>query len=124
MNRGDRCCAPNSDWGGTRGFCFEPEGMNRSPDWAYVGEGRGGYEQMQTYHYVGEGCGTFEKREDITTYYGWRMRGCCIFITVLLALAVAIWFFAPLFQNHYQDAYAGTHSTASHISSGLTFDCS
>lgn len=118
MNRGDPCCAANSDWGGTRALCFQPEGRNRGTDWAYVGEGRGGYEQVQTYQYVGEGRGTFDKREGVT--YGWQMRGCCICLSVLIAVGLGVLIFEPLFQNEYQDAYVGAH----HISSGLTYTCS
>jgi hypothetical protein len=124
MNRGDPCCAPNNDWGGTRGACFEPEGINRGGDWQLVGLGRGSYEQVKNYNYVGQGVGSFEPVHNNETYYGWRMRTCAVGVIAVVALLVGVWLISPYFQNHYEAAYARGRGAASRFSSaGGRFDC-
>lgn len=73
---------------GTAGaLCFEKDGASKSVNWAFVGEGRGGYEKVQTFTYVGDRAGSFDK-EQVITYSGWRCRWCCIIWLLLLILGV------------------------------------
>jgi len=80
---------------GCAGACCEVEAVVTGTNWTYVGEGNGGYSKVQTYNYVGEGEGSFEN-EVVTTYYGWKVRRCCIgllsivFLVALLYLLLAV----------------------------------
>ena len=73
-------------------MCCEAEGAVTSVNWVQVGNGNGAYDKSQTYNFVGEGCGSFDK-EEVTTYYGWKFRGCCLGVAGLLALLALIYFF-------------------------------
>mmetsp|Transcript_50740 Transcript_50740/g.69631 ORF Transcript_50740/g.69631 Transcript_50740/m.69631 type:complete len:173 (-) Transcript_50740:848-1366(-) len=73
---------------GAEVLCCEAEGATTAVNWSYVGDGNGGYDKGQTYNFVGEGCGNWEKAE-VTTYYGWKLRPCCLGLAaagILLAL--------------------------------------
>jgi len=60
---------------GAESLCIEPDGLD--PDaFAFVGEGKGLYKQVQNYNYVGEGSGSWEKVEKITPS-SWRLKPAC-----------------------------------------------
>lgn len=50
---------------------IEKRGAVRT-EWQYVGEGKGGFNQVQRFNYVGEGRGRYHK-ESSTEYHGWRL---------------------------------------------------
>jgi len=71
--------------------CCEAQHAIANMSWAYVGEGRGAYSMSPTYNFVGEGCGNFD-REVATTYYGWKVRKCCLVLVGLLLLPLLVYF--------------------------------
>eukprot|EP00419_Tripos_fusus_P058887 CAMPEP_0172927744 /NCGR_PEP_ID=MMETSP1075-20121228/217619_1 /TAXON_ID=2916 /ORGANISM="Ceratium fusus, Strain PA161109" /LENGTH=873 /DNA_ID=CAMNT_0013789013 /DNA_START=52 /DNA_END=2674 /DNA_ORIENTATION=- len=92
------CCVggPEANCAGLGDACFEGAGnMITSTDWAYVGEGRGAYEGTPNYSYVGQGAGSYAK-ETFVTPYGCRIRPCCLLLTLLSLLGLALaYFLAP-----------------------------
>jgi len=76
--------------GGMESACCEAEGAVQNTNWQYVGDGRGAYSTVPQYGFVGEGHGSFE-REVVTTYYGWKLRKCCIGILVLALIPLVLY---------------------------------
>mmetsp|Transcript_16529 Transcript_16529/g.53130 ORF Transcript_16529/g.53130 Transcript_16529/m.53130 type:complete len:145 (+) Transcript_16529:211-645(+) len=58
---------------GAEALCIEPVSTKSQMDWAFVGEGRGGYNQVQAYNFVGENTGSYNKSESVTMT-GWTMK--------------------------------------------------
>eukprot|EP00930_Biecheleria_cincta_P100775 TRINITY_DN923_c0_g1_i10.p1 TRINITY_DN923_c0_g1~~TRINITY_DN923_c0_g1_i10.p1 ORF type:complete len:593 (+),score=99.63 TRINITY_DN923_c0_g1_i10:49-1779(+) len=86
----------NLGCGGAANLCFEPDGAAATENWAYVGNGRGQYQIVESLQYVGQG-GSYD-RERVVTYSGWRCRLWCIFLLVLLLLAgigILVWLILP-----------------------------
>ncbi|CAK0905695.1 unnamed protein product, partial [Prorocentrum cordatum] len=73
---------------------IEPEGTHQRTMWSYVGEGRGGYEQVCSYNFVGDGVGSYAP-ETVSTPYGAKpgSRAVCLCLTlaVLLGSLLALW---------------------------------
>jgi len=70
-------------------MCFSgPTDAVKQANWNYVGEGRGGYEQMDSYDFVGPGGGNF-KKEVVTTHYGWKLRKVC-YIPIAIAAVLLL----------------------------------
>jgi len=79
--------------GGIEACCFEAEGAVSSVNWQYVGVGKGNFEKQQQYSYVGDGQGSYEQ-EEIVTYYGWKIRPCCVGVILCSLIAGAlVWCF-------------------------------
>lgn len=78
--------------------CFDKEPVVTGANWRYVGAGKGAYSKLQNYSFVGEGVGSFDK-EMTTTYYGWRLRKCCIGCLLFLCLASALYLLATYLQH-------------------------
>mmetsp|Transcript_109196 Transcript_109196/g.243664 ORF Transcript_109196/g.243664 Transcript_109196/m.243664 type:complete len:441 (+) Transcript_109196:49-1371(+) len=74
---------------GPGGLCVQPAGAVTQEHWRYVGEGRGGYAQVQEMNYVGQGAGSFNKDEQKAA----SSEGCppCLpsIVVVLVLLIVA-----------------------------------
>lgn len=81
--------------GGLETACCEAEGAVVNTGWAYVGEGRGAYSTIQDYNYVGQGCGNFDKQVSMT-YYGWRLKKCCICLMFLLLIPALLYLLMTL----------------------------
>lgn len=64
---------------------IEKRGAVRT-EWQFVGEGKGGFNQVQRFNYVGEGRGRYNK-ESTTEYHGWRLgkwgTACAVLLTLL-----------------------------------------
>uniref|UniRef100_A0A7S4RHL7 Uncharacterized protein n=1 Tax=Alexandrium monilatum TaxID=311494 RepID=A0A7S4RHL7_9DINO len=75
--------------GGLEVVCFEAEGSVTNTNWKFVGQGNGPYNTVPNYTYVGDGCGSYDK-EVTTTYYGWKVRKCCAFVSCCLLLPVLV----------------------------------
>jgi len=58
---------------GAEVMCIEPQGAEHDTSWAFVGEGRGGYNQVQEFNYVGVGTGSYEKGENFTGT-SWKLK--------------------------------------------------
>lgn len=67
--------------------CFEPTGVEVQENWAYKGEGRGAYGQVQNIQYVGQGLGAYD-REQVLSYTGYRCRAWCYFLMCFMVLAL------------------------------------
>jgi len=95
---GGDCCAggPGVACGGAGSTCCEPAGaMVTSTGWAYVGAGHGDFApQPAGYNYVGQGAGSYTK-EVTTSFYGWKLRPCCIALLCLLLLLPLLWLLLP-----------------------------
>jgi len=76
--------------GGMEVACCEAQGAVTQTNWAFVGQGNGGYNSVQSYQYVGDGCGSFDK-ETTTTYWGWKFRKCCIGVGGCLLIPALLW---------------------------------
>jgi len=76
--------------GGMESACCEAEGALQNTNWQFVGDGRGSYSSVPQYGYVGEGRGSFE-REVVTTYYGWKIRKCCIGLLVIAMIPLVLY---------------------------------
>merc|ERR1719219_2198638 len=63
--------------------------MITSTNWAYVGEGRGDSVRKEEYQFVGQGAGPYS-REVVVTPYGCKLRPCCILLSLLLAIPLAL----------------------------------
>mmetsp|Transcript_43627 Transcript_43627/g.124424 ORF Transcript_43627/g.124424 Transcript_43627/m.124424 type:complete len:253 (-) Transcript_43627:34-792(-) len=70
--------------------CCEAEGAMTNSNWVYVGEGRGAYATVQQYNFVGQGAGSFDQ-EVVTTFYGWKLKRCCIAVLALLLLPALVY---------------------------------
>lgn len=73
---------------GAEAICLEAEGVAFDKSWAFVGEGNGGYKQVQEYSYVGDGVGSYDKAETVTVT-GWQLRPCWAGLSVFALLVVA-----------------------------------
>jgi len=95
---GGDCCAggPGVACGGAGSSCCEPAGaMVTSTGWAFVGAGNGDFSpQSASYNYVGMGAGSYTK-EVTTSFYGWKLRPCCIALLCLLLLLPLLWLLLP-----------------------------
>merc|ERR1719410_1208656 len=69
--------------------CFEPAQEETTPNWSYVGEGRGDYKELHDFSYVGEGEGGY-KLDDVTTYRGCRPRPWLFAAVAFLAATGAV----------------------------------
>eukprot|EP00405_Crypthecodinium_cohnii_P018684 CAMPEP_0206473162 /NCGR_PEP_ID=MMETSP0324_2-20121206/32676_1 /ASSEMBLY_ACC=CAM_ASM_000836 /TAXON_ID=2866 /ORGANISM="Crypthecodinium cohnii, Strain Seligo" /LENGTH=322 /DNA_ID=CAMNT_0053947989 /DNA_START=97 /DNA_END=1063 /DNA_ORIENTATION=+ len=77
--------------GGPRG-CFADEACMEGPSdpYSYVGQGRGGYEKVETLVWVGEGNGTYSKEDVINKSGGGRRSSCYVAVMMtLLGLGAA-----------------------------------
>jgi len=83
---------------------IEKRGAVRT-EWQYVGEGKGGFNQVQRFNYVGEGRGRYNK-ESTTEYHGWRLGKFGTAIAVALTVLGAILLLARLL--HAQKATSTT----------------
>jgi len=101
---GDPCgCGPGANagectgaCGGMETMCCEPDGAATGVNW--VKTSGGSYTPVTSYQYIGEGAGTYE-RQVVTTYYGWRVRKCCLCLLGLLLLAGLLYLLASLFNT-------------------------
>merc|ERR1719361_369043 len=88
------CCVggPGVACGGAGSACCEPAGaMVTSAGWAFVGAGNGDFApQPASYNYVGQGCGSYTK-EVTTSFYGWKLRPCCLALLCLVLLLPLLW---------------------------------
>jgi len=89
------CCSPSAGdcegaCGGAEKFCCEAEGKVMDTNWVFVGHGNGNFQSTPSYSFVGEGCGSYEK-EVTTTYYGWKLRKCCLGLLALLLVPALIY---------------------------------
>merc|ERR1719284_679961 len=76
--------------GGAEAMCIQPEGTVSSVQWRFVGCGRGGYEQQQSYSYVGQGCGSYVA-EEVAIPYGWKVRPiCCVLLVVAIVIVLIV----------------------------------
>lgn len=71
------------------GMCTEPAEVAAEKNWVFVGEGRGGYNKVQTYNYVGEGAGAYQEQEVVNSY-GRRIRPICIIVIAIIVIVCAI----------------------------------
>lgn len=72
--------------GGPFSGCFEAEGSVTRDYWVYVGEGKGGYDKVETFNYVGQKSGSFEVEE--VTYHGGMLRWIALIAAALVLLGV------------------------------------
>lgn len=78
--------------GGFGGLCFEDGGSSTSRDWLYVGDGRGAYQQVESYTYVGRGSGNFDLDEATMRSAKGYSKWCCLCLLVCaLLLAVGVY---------------------------------
>lgn len=82
---------------------YEP-GASRSGQWSYVGNGRGGYEQVDQYSYVGEGAGSFSKEVVQVRAPTCSLRMSCvgIFILAIVGMVLASSFVLRLRRDESQ----------------------
>jgi hypothetical protein len=67
--------------------------MVTTAGWSFVGAGHGDFAATPSYNYVGQGAGAYVK-ETSTTFYGWKLRPCCIALlclSLLLPLLLFLW---------------------------------
>merc|ERR1719323_1041666 len=91
------CCVggPGVACGGAGSACCEPAGaMVTSTGWAFVGAGNGDFASTPSYNYVGQGAGAYVK-EVSTTFYGWKLKPCCLALLCLLLLLPLLWLLLP-----------------------------
>mmetsp|Transcript_110593 Transcript_110593/g.308062 ORF Transcript_110593/g.308062 Transcript_110593/m.308062 type:complete len:233 (-) Transcript_110593:168-866(-) len=81
---------------GCGGF-FGQEAQPDRSNWSYVGEGRGGYEKVETLVWVGEGNGTYDReQEQRPQQRGGGYRRLYMSIMVMLVLAGAVCLLASI----------------------------
>jgi len=82
---------PGVACGGAGSTCCEPAGaMVTNTGWSFVGGGNGDFAAAPSYNYVGQGAGAYVK-EVSTTFYGWKLRPCCLALLCLLLLLPLLW---------------------------------
>lgn len=69
--------------------CVDSAVAEQSINWAYIGEKQGSYEKVEQYQFVGDGRGDFMIEED-TTFYGCRVRPCCLLVLIAMAIALLV----------------------------------
>lgn len=72
-------------------MCCDSSSQHATPDWKYVGQGRGGYEKLQNYSYVGQGAGSFQKEEIISYRPTLRPRSECICLLLATLIMLFLW---------------------------------
>lgn len=77
------------------GTCCQADRSAMQTTWSFVGEGRGAYQQVESFNYIGEGCGSFDK-EVVTSHSTSMLRKCCFGMLCCSALAMALASFAYL----------------------------
>merc|ERR1719330_1263763 len=86
---------PGVACGGVGSACCEPKGaFVTSTGWSFVGEGHGDFAAAPSYSYVGQGAGAYVK-EVSTTFYGWKLRPCCLALLCLSLLLPLLWLLLP-----------------------------
>merc|ERR1719464_624193 len=91
------CCVggPGVACGGAGSACCEPAGaVITSTGWSFVGAGNGDFASTPSYNYVGQGAGAYVK-DVSTTFYGWKLRPCCLALLCLLLLLPLLWLLLP-----------------------------
>lgn len=73
---------------GAEVMCIEPEGAETDTSWAFVGQGRGGYNQVQEFNFVGEGSGSYDKGES-TVITGWKLKPIWLGLSALTLAVLA-----------------------------------
>lgn len=74
-------------------FC-EPSDPVTSPNWSYVGHGRGSYEQEEVYNYVGEGSGSYRPEKPGNAPINKKLKkeciiaSCCLLVTFVVLSAI------------------------------------
>merc|ERR1719464_465331 len=82
---------PGVACGGAGSACCDPAGaMVTNTGWSFVGAGHGDFAAAPSYNYVGQGAGAYVKEVN-TTFYGWKLRPCCIALLCLLLLLPLLW---------------------------------
>jgi len=114
--------------GGAELMCFEPAGQVKQVNWKYVGEGKGGYNKVQSYNYVGAG-GSYNQQQ-VSKNYGNTARNVCKGSLVLgvVGMMVYYYFTAPHEHSHSNTASAAateSGTTTQPASSGTPelFNC-
>ena len=101
VGTGSACCVggPDIACGGAGSACCEPAGaMVTGAGWSYVGPGNGDFSGGASYNYVGQGAGAYVK-EVSTTFYGWKLRPCCLALLCLLLLLPLLWLLLSQLQG-------------------------
>merc|ERR1719330_1097377 len=91
------CCVggPGVACGGAGSACCEPAGaVVTSTGWSFVGAGHGDFTAAPSYSYVGQGAGAYVK-DVSTTFYGWKLRPCCLALLCLSLLLPLLWLLWP-----------------------------
>jgi len=88
--------------GGAEVACCEAQGAVTSTSWEFVGQGNGGYQNINSYQYVGEGAGCYDK-EVTTTYWGWKFRKCCIGGLGCLLIPALLWLLLQILNPEKPD---------------------
>merc|ERR1719330_754037 len=91
------CCVggPGVACGGAGSAFCEPAGaITTSTGWAFVGAGHGDFAAAPSYSYVGQGAGAYVK-DVTTTFYGWKLRPCCLALLCLSLLLPLLWLLWP-----------------------------
>merc|ERR1712232_978744 len=65
-----------------------------STGWSFVGAGHGDFSAAPSYSYVGQGAGAYVK-DVSTTFYGWKLRPCCLALLCLSLLLPLLWLLWP-----------------------------
>jgi hypothetical protein len=69
--------------------------MVTSTGWAFVGAGNGDFApEAASYGSVGQGAGSYVK-EVSTSFYGWKLRPCCVVLLCLMLLIPLLYFLLP-----------------------------
>jgi len=99
------CCVggPGVACGGAGSACCEPAGaMVTNTGWSFVGQGNGDFVTSPSYSYVGQGAGAYAK-EMSTTFYGWKLRPCCLALLLLALLLPLLWLLLSQLGGKTQD---------------------
>jgi len=73
-----------------------------STGWSFVGPGNGDFQTTGSYSYVGQGAGSYAK-EVSTTFYGWKLRPCCLALLLLSLLLPLLWLLLTNMQGQTQE---------------------
>lgn len=87
--------------------------IDSNGSYAWVGQGKGNYEQLEKYEFCGEGGGDW-KREDMTTDVPPRLRRECIAILLALAVLVPVLCYLRLKPGGSPSPFSSTQASSEH----------
>mmetsp|Transcript_63698 Transcript_63698/g.136927 ORF Transcript_63698/g.136927 Transcript_63698/m.136927 type:complete len:561 (+) Transcript_63698:104-1786(+) len=102
--------------GGGQGICCKADDVGDRINWKYVGEGKGGYEAVETFNFVGDGRGNFQADPNAKARACGGKLTCCAGASVLLVLAGAAYALAggegllAVSAGHHEVLQRGPHS--------------